>query len=310
MNPLLPNPLTGWKSSGLRFRFRVRSISSHNLYLPLKMKSIPEINALLNGATPLEVFKCDCLKAAREAFCRLRKRFDFPYCAALDFVIPDKENIDQMVPMRLNSFQYSVVNAIERRMRDDVRSFFLISKTVPRCGLTSCVQAYILWLQKYVLSGDTVAYLPSANDSITYMERVRNFHKQVIVTDIPDALISNSRSIFCFHFKNPDFSWKGRKPSFIHLADMSKWIDPSAKFSSRVFSETLNSLSGDAHSLFIMEGDYPTRKPFCLDDHPDLTVPKTIRYLRLNRIKSNPVFLDTIAQASRPEWYRINYVAL
>lgn len=275
------------------------------------MKSIPEINALLNGVSPLEAFKCDSLKAAREAFCRLRKRFDFPYCAALDFVVPNMENPDQLVPMFLNSFQYSVVDAIERRMHEDFRSFILISKTLPRCGLTSCVQAYILWCQKYVWPGDAVVYVPSANDFITYMERVRNFHKQVIVSGSPDIPISDSMSsIFCIHFQNPDFSWKGRKPSFVHLADMSKWTDPSATFSSRVFSETLNFLSGDAHSLFIMEGDYPTGRSLCLKDHPDLTVPKSIRFLRLNRVKSNPVFLDILAQVSSSKQCLISYIHL
>ncbi len=62
------NPYTGLLSAGYRFRFQIRAISHHTLFLPLEMKNLTPIQDLLKGVSPLEVFNTPDLKSARKAF--------------------------------------------------------------------------------------------------------------------------------------------------------------------------------------------------------------------------------------------------
>ncbi len=49
------NPYTGLLSAGYRFRFQIRAISHHTLFLPLDMKTLPPIQGLLRGSPEGEI---------------------------------------------------------------------------------------------------------------------------------------------------------------------------------------------------------------------------------------------------------------
>ena len=62
------NPYSGHQAPGFRFCFHVRAIAHRSLFLPLSMKTLPKIQRLLKGESPLTVFECCSIKEARHSF--------------------------------------------------------------------------------------------------------------------------------------------------------------------------------------------------------------------------------------------------
>ena len=269
------NPLAGKNSPGPRFRFRVRSIAHQSLYLPETMENLPQIRQLIDGVSPLVVFNCNDIKTARYSFYELRKKYDFPYWAALDYMIPDKNKTSNLVTLHLNGIQRYLAAVFMIRANAGLHGKYIISKTVPRCGLTTLVQAYILWLQLYHHSHHSITCTntPDMMDALK-TSIAGNLHRKggrniVFVTDTASALF---QSVYDPH------SLDMCQSSYVHLADMSKWIDNSEEISDHIY---LNALCGWARtpaSLFVLEGDYPSPTSF-----------------------SNPFFLNKLMLSANPK---------
>ncbi|MDE6742181.1 MAG: hypothetical protein K2J58_07615 [Muribaculaceae bacterium] len=109
------NPITGRLSSGYRFKFKVPSIDSRTLYLPLEMKTLPSVRQVMQGVSPLVVLNALDLADAHSRFRSLRKKYDFDYWAVKEYFIQDILNPDSIVPLRLNDAQFHVIDILRKR---------------------------------------------------------------------------------------------------------------------------------------------------------------------------------------------------
>ena len=279
------NPLAGKNSPGPRFRFRVRSIAHQSLFLPETMENLPQIRQLIDGISPLVVFKCNDIKTARHAFYELRKKYDFPYWAALDYMIPDKNKTSNLVKLHLNGIQRYLAAVFMMRANAGLHGKYIISKTVPRCGVTTLVQAYILWLQLYHHSHHSITctYSPDMMDTLK-TSAARCLHRKggrntVFVTDTANAFF---QSVYIPHYLDRCRS------SYVHLADMSKWSVNCGEDSDHIYFNAKCGWSGKPASIFVLEGDYPTPTSFTntfflnkLLQSSDPNVPSEFLHLKL-----------------------------
>lgn len=143
------NQFSGKNAPGPRFRFFAPKLFHHKLYLPLQMKYLPVIKQLMEGEDPLNVFSVNALWKARHFFTDLRNDYDFSYWAASVCRIPDRRKPKRLVPLFLNIHQRRLVNIfLMRRFRGETANY-IITKSIPKIGLTTVVLAFIAWRQVY-----------------------------------------------------------------------------------------------------------------------------------------------------------------
>ncbi len=294
------NPLSGYNAAGPRFKLRIRSLAHNNIYLPLSMCHLPQILQLQNGISPLTVFNSPDIQSARQAFYELRKKFDFPYWAALEFKIQDIADQHNIITLRLNPHQHFLVDTLIRRSAQDIPSKYIISKTTPRCGLTTCVQAYILWQQKYY---PDIAFTCAPSDSMKETLRsniARSLNRKGVsnLVLLPDSVVpSFFQSIYSPNTLDnvPD--------RYVHLADMSKWLDhsPDLEVTSHILNNALINWNRKAPAIFIIEGDRPTNPKFRMQDHQNYHLPDPIRFMNLSQYTDNPLFLNILIKACDPK---------
>ena len=269
------NPLAGKNSPGLRFRFRVRSIAHQSLYLPKTMENLPQVRQLMDGVSPLVVFNCNDLNTARQAFYELRKKFDFPYWAALDYIIPDKLKPSSLVKLHFTSVQRYLANVFIMRANAGLRGKYIISKTVPRCGVTTLVQAYILWLQLYHHSHHSITCTQSPDMVEILKANITNYLHKKVRRDV--VVVTNTASALFQSVYNPHYLDRCQS-SFVHLADISKWNVNFGEDSDHIYLNALCGWSGNQESLFILEGDHPSPTSY-----------------------TNPFFLNKLKHSSDPQ---------
>lgn len=262
------------------------------------MKALPQITQLLTGVSPLVVFGCRDFKDARRAFYELRKKYDFPYWAALEYMIPDKENPKCILPLRLNRFQFYLADVFIKRANAGFSGKYIISKSVPKCGLTSCVQAYILWLQLYRYSHHSI----TCTESVDNMNRLKSIVAECIhkpsgsnIVSVKDTASSLFQSIYDPHVLD-------RCPSsYVHLADMSKWPDPTSELSLHIYSNAYQRWNATPASLFVLEGDTPSHAMFRAEDYRNYLIQESFRLMQLRDFFSNPYFVNRLVIASDPK---------
>ncbi|MDE5586029.1 MAG: hypothetical protein K2I92_06770, partial [Muribaculaceae bacterium] len=294
------NPLSGRNSAGHRFQFRVRAIARKNLYLPVSMKSLTEIRRLVNGESPLVVFNCDSIQKGRQAFYDLRKRYDFPYWAALEYSIPHLDDTRQLVTLFLNPYQHHIADTFMKRAADRRRGLYLISKSFPKCGLTTVVQAYILWLQTYSFCSNSISYTFSDYQLSLFKANLHGFLKKDRNNESHTIAFPDSDAVSYFNTYSSESILSGIDCGFVHLADMSKWIDRTGEKSSLIFSSSLSRLQRTRAELVVMEGDRPSDPKIRNAIIGDHTIPQPIRHLKLEPFGVNPFFIDKWLLASDP----------
>ena len=294
------NPYTGRLSAGYRFRFNARAISHVPVYLPLEMKKLPQIQLLLQGSSPLEVFNCQSLQSARMAFNELRKQFDFPFWAATEYQIRDINDPDRIIPLRLNSFQHKIVDTFLKRYFKHEIGRYIITKSFGRVGVTTCVQAYILWRQIYHFPKNS--YTCSASD--IYLNPLKINLSRYLRCDIVSSekyiyLPKADRRAFFNTYRNPDYI-RGIDIGFVHFADMSRWYDPDGNDASRVYAAATGGVLLKYYSLVVLEGNIPKPDRFDMKKHQKLFIPWKIRLMQLAHLTKNPFFLNHVALANIP----------
>ena len=297
----LRNPYTGRLSAGFRFRFKVRAISHRALYLPLEMKELPQIKQLLQGSSPLDVFKRASIQSARKAFVELRKQFDFPFWAASEYHVRDKKDPDLIVPLDLNRFQHRIADTFLKRYFKREVGRYIITKSFGKVGVTTCVQAYILWRQtyhwpkhSYTCSASDISLNPLKTDLCRYL------HRDVVPADKFLYLPKVDRRAFFNTFRSPDYI-RGIDLGYAHFADMSRWNDPNADCASRVHAAVTGTVLMKHYSLLVLEGNVPKKEQFDMKEHQNLLLPWKMRIAKLSFISRNPFFLDHVALANIPK---------
>ncbi len=301
MNNKTPNQFTGYRSPGFRFPFRVRSIAHRCLFLPLAMKNHNIIKRLINGESPLTVFHTDSIHSARAAFNELRKKFDFPYWAITEYFIRDLNNADKIITLRLNSIQHYLIDIMQKRYHNHQTSRYIITKTLRRCGLTTCVQAYILWLQtfqcqnnSYTCSSSSINLNPLKSDICRYLHRD-------ILSDEPWISIPKANAHAFFNTYRKPEAMRGINLGYVHFADMSKWKDPDGNLTSRVFNAAVGGVLLDFFTLVILEGNIPKQERFSKHLFKSRSASFQERISKLQSLGNNPFFLDfAINTATHP----------
>lgn len=307
---MLRNPYSGRFSAGFRFRFKVRAISRRALYLPLEMKSLPQIKLLIQGESPLVVFNCDSIHAARKAFFELRKQFDFPLWAASDYLVRDIDDPDQIVPLLLNRFQHRIADIFLKRYFNQEFGRYIITKSCGKVGLSTCVQAYILWRQSYhwpkhsyTCSASEISIHPLKSDLCRFL------HRDVVPSEKYLYLPMADRRAFFNTYRSPDYI-RGIDLGYAHFADMSRWNDPDCNYASRVHTAVAGTVLLKHYSLLVLEGNVPKKELFNMGEHQNPSLPWKMRLAKLSFISRNPFFLDQVALAnipnSDPHFFPIN----
>ena len=285
------NPLSGRNCSGFRFRFNVPSISPRTLFLPLEMKSLPQIRPLIQGISPLVACDCKSPHAARKAFRSLRKIYDFDYWALREYFITDRSNPDSIIPLRLNEAQLHVIDIFRKRFFEKKTGRYIVSKSIRHCGLSTCIQAYIHWMQTYHCHNNSYLCGPS---EISLMPLKRNLCRHLhrdIATQRPWVFLPKVDGRAFFNtFRNPDFL-RGINLGFVHFADMSRWRDAHDRTTSRTYITHVSAVLLDYRTLVVLEGDAPLR---------DVSLPKR----ELSQSFSNPFFIyKVMASKTSPNPY-------
>ena len=60
------------------------------------------------------IFNTNCIHEARRSFCELRKKFDFPYWAIKEYYIRDRNNADNIIPLKLNTVQNYLIDILQK----------------------------------------------------------------------------------------------------------------------------------------------------------------------------------------------------
>ncbi len=267
--PIRParNPYTGRHAAGYRFRFNLRSISHHPLFLPLEMKNLPQIQQLLQGVSPLEVFKTSDIHYARRAFNEFRKAYDFPYWAVTEYFVRDIDDPDQIVPLWLYSYQHKIIDIFLKRYFEKKDGRYIITKTFPKCGVTTVVQAYILWQQIYVWPKHSNTCAASDINLNPIKTNLCRFLKRDIVP--PDKSIflpkADGHRAFFNTYRTPD-ALRGIDFGYVHFANMSLWHDSDGNLTSRVRGASFSGVLPTYKTLIVMEGNIPKPNHISLDD--------------------------------------------
>lgn len=259
-SPTRPNHITGRRSVGFRFRLNCRPISRLPLYLPLAMKNNVHIRQILDGVHPCIAFGTGSIESARQYFNCIREKYDFSFWAATEYRIRDFNDPDNIIPLYLNSPQNHTIGIIEERFFNRIPSRYLITKSARRIGLTTCIQAYIIWRQLYSpYSG--YAYICGASEfNLLHLRTnlARIMHCEIAPKDKWIRFPDNSNAAFFNPYSNPD-SPRGIDFRYVHFADMNKWKDRGGIEGRRAYVAGISGVLPDFWTLIVLEG---TRPPF------------------------------------------------
>lgn len=270
------------------------------------MKSLTQIRHLMQGKSPLDVFECRSIEFARKAFIEIRRKYDFDYWAATEYLVRDINDADNIVPLHLNDSQRHVIDIIRRRYFLRRQGRYIISKSTHRVGLSTCIQAYILWMQTYQRSNNSYTCGPSDISIFPLKSSLcRQLHRDVVPPEMGVFLPKVGWSAYFNTFRCPD-AIRGVNLGYVHLADMSRWKDPDSKKSVRAYTAPVSAVLLEYFTLVVLEGDVPKRKDFNIKEfvrnHPKEKDP--IRVRKLSNTFRNPFFINNVmVAASSPSPY-------
>ncbi|MDE6379789.1 MAG: hypothetical protein K2L11_04890 [Muribaculaceae bacterium] len=255
------NNLSGLRAPGYRFRFRVQAISHRALYLPRSMRDLDAVKKLLAGAHPSSVFATHDIHEARKRFNELRIRYDFPYWAATRFPIRHIDDPDLLTTLVLNENQHIIIDNFLKTYQNQHPGRFIITKNRPRCGVTTCVQAYIIWLQLFQTPKNSQTCGVSNFNLGRLKENIALFFNRDSVNygRYKFPIRDKYTSAFFNTINRPD-ALRGIDFGYVHLVDMAKWKDPDGIRSGRAIRAALSGILLDYRTLIVMEGNIPSPK--------------------------------------------------
>ncbi len=277
------NNFSGLHAPGYRFRFNIRSISHRALFLPLQMKQDPAVIRLLNGENPCSVFNVSSINDARRAFNSLRLKYDFPFWAATQFPILHIDDPDRITTLILNESQHRIIDIFLKRFFDKQIARYVITKQTSRIGLTTCVQAYIIWLQIFSCpKNSNICGASMFNVDHLKANIARLFNWQTVPSYKRKLPIVNRFAHSFFNSFNKPDALRGIDFGYVHLADISKWHDPDGVRTSRAFVAANSGVLLNHMTFVAFEGNLPS-------------------------VKKNPVFLGEINFANDPHKIKVSY---
>ena len=245
------DPVTGYGSVGERKKIVIDDFPIHTQWVPVEMMRVPlvkqlvecgSVRAFLTDCMEVEYNEADRLKVI-EQFVRLRFRYDFPFWAATQVYIKNKDGGEDVL-FRLTRPQRRFVARLEklRKAGEPIRIVLLKAR---QWGGSTTSQLYMAWLQlihKVGLNSLIIAHQGTGSDEIKDMfDRmikaypVEMLHKlgEVYKENEPKLVgVGKSGSIYRVPQRNckikigtaerPD-GCRGGDYSLVHLSEVGLW---------------------------------------------------------------------------------------
>ena len=245
------DPVTGYGSVGERKKIVIGDFPIHTQWVPVEMMKVPlvaqlveygSVRAFLTDCMEVEYNEADRLKVI-EQFVRLRFRYDFPFWAATQVYIKNKDGGEDVL-FRLTRPQRKFVARLERLRKADKPIRIVLLKARQWGGSTTS-QLYMAWLQlihKVGLNSLIIAHQGTGSDEIKDMfDRMIKAYPVEMLHHLGEAYKENepklvgvgkSGSIYRVPQRNckikigtaerPD-GCRGGDYSLVHLSEVGLW---------------------------------------------------------------------------------------
>ena len=245
------DPVTGYGSVGERKKIVIGDFPIHTQWVPVEMMKVPlvaqlveygSVRAFLTDCMEVEYNEADRLKVI-EQFVRLRFRYDFPFWAATQVYIKNKDGGEDVL-FRLTRPQRRFVARLER-LRNAGKPIRIVLLKARQWGGSTTSQLYMAWLQlihKVGLNSLIIAHQGTGSDEIKDMfDRMIKAYPVEMLHKLGEAYKENepklvgvgkSGSIYRVPQRNckikigtaerPD-GCRGGDYSLVHLSEVGLW---------------------------------------------------------------------------------------
>lgn len=268
------DPVSGKMSPGTRFAFSCQALDPPEIYLPVAMRDLPEVKALMAGRALTEVFP-GSMENARQRWFRLRCRHDFPFWAYKTIRIKCKGNGDvKDGPFLLNAPQRKLIGVFEK-MREDGRPIRIVLVKARQWGGSTATQIYMLWIQlmrKYSFNSLIVGHQNNSTEEVMTMSKNALDHyprslladEGEVMTDKEKVYVSGglSRSSILIPRRNfrikagsaerPDSS-RGGDYSLIHFTEVGLWKKTQGKAPEDIIRAATSGVLLQPETMIVME---------------------------------------------------------
>lgn len=251
------NPITGEGSIGQRVSFTISDYPISTQYLPIEMMDEPfvkslqkagSIELLIRDVLQLPVTEESCEKVVEE-FIRIRKKYDFPFWAAM-FVYIKRKGGGSDVLFRLNKPQRKLIQRLEK-MRKAGKPIRLILLKARQWGGSTAIQIYMSWLQlvhEVGLNSLIIAHQGTGSDEIKDMfDRMIKLYPVEMLHELGEAYslnepkivgVGKSGNIFRVPQRNCKIkigtaerpnSCRGGDYNLVHLSEVALWKETDGK---------------------------------------------------------------------------------
>lgn len=251
------NPITGEGSIGQRVSFTISDYPISTQYLPIEMMDEPfvkslqkagSIESLIRDVLQLPVTEESCEKVVEE-FIRIRKKYDFPFWAAI-FVYIKRKGGGSDVLFRLNKPQRKLIQRLEK-MRKAGKPIRLILLKARQWGGSTAIQIYMSWLQlvhEVGLNSLIIAHQGTGSDEIKDMfDRMIKLYPVEMLHELGEAYslnepkivgVGKSGNIFRVPQRNCKIkigtaerpnSCRGGDYNLVHLSEVALWKETDGK---------------------------------------------------------------------------------
>lgn len=251
------NPITGEGSIGQRVSFTISDYPISTQYLPIEMMNEPfvkslqkagSVESLIRDVLQLPVTEESCEKVVEE-FIRIRKKYDFPFWAAM-FVYIKRKGGGSDVLFRLNKPQRKLIQRLEK-MRKAGKPIRLILLKARQWGGSTAIQIYMSWLQlvhEVGLNSLIIAHQGTGSDEIKDMfDRMIKLYPVEMLHELGEAYslnepkivgVGKSGNIFRVPQRNCKIkigtaerpnSCRGGDYNLVHLSEVALWKETDGK---------------------------------------------------------------------------------
>lgn len=251
------NPITGEGSIGQRVSFTIPDYPISTQYLPIEMMDEPfvrslqkagSVESLIRDVLQLPVTEESCEKVVEE-FIRIRKKYDFPFWAAMLVYIKRKGGGSDVL-FRLNKPQRKLIQRLEK-MRKAGKPIRLILLKARQWGGSTAIQIYMSWLQlvhEVGLNSLIIAHQGTGSDEIKDMfDRMIKLYPVEMLHELGEAYslnepkivgVGKSGNIFRVPQRNCKIkigtaerpnSCRGGDYNLVHLSEVALWKETDGK---------------------------------------------------------------------------------
>lgn len=251
------NPITGEGSIGQRVSFTISDYPISTQYLPIEMMDEPfvkslqkagSVESLIRDVLQLPVTEESCEKVVEE-FIRIRKKYDYPFWAAM-FAYIKRKGGGSDVLFRLNKPQRKLIHRLEK-MRKAGKPIRLILLKARQWGGSTAIQIYMSWLQlvhEVGLNSLIIAHQGTGSDEIKDMfDRMIKLYPVEMLHELGEAYslnepkivgVGKSGNIFRVPQRNCKIkigtaerpnSCRGGDYNLVHLSEVALWKETDGK---------------------------------------------------------------------------------